>query len=148
MCDFIERIQKFNHDAGLVSDGYNDFRESSMMIEEAIEGYSNVAPCFNYSYGEHPKVVARRLATSCVGVVSDVDRLDKAVDALILAVGAMTKLGLGRDQIVDSINIVMTANETKIGCKKDSVGKLTKPKDFENTYAPEPLLQTILDNRK
>ena len=63
---------------------------------------------------------------------------------MVFAIGSMTKLGLDANQIKRAMNIVMDANEAKLGCPKDEHGKLTKPADFPN---PEPRLQQLLDER-
>lgn len=152
----IELIHKFNHDAGLVDKGYDDFLESSFQVEEALEG-------FNPEYiiaSMHPKVIAgfegvgtkaRDVARLLVGTAicldnrpTDVDRLDKACDAVVFAIGSMTKLGLSVDQITRSLNTVMSANFQKLTMPKDSFGKLMKPDDF---VGPEEALQKILDER-
>lgn len=77
--------------------------------------------------------------------MSDVDRLDKACDAIVFAVGSMAKLGLSPSQIHQALNIVMDANQAKTGCPKDAEGKLMKNSKFEG---PEEKLQEILDKRK
>lgn len=71
--------------------------------------------------------------------------MDKAVDAVVFAVGSMAKLGLNPNEITKAINIVMVANNAKLGCPTDAEGKLMKPDNFEEKYAPEPKLQALLD---
>ena len=78
-------------------------------------------------------------------VLSDVDRLDKACDAVVFAIGSMAKLGLNPQQITQSLNIVMEANMAKLKMGKDEHGKLLKPAGFTG---PEPKLQALLDSRK
>lgn len=160
----IELIHKFNHDAGLVDKGYDDFLESSFQIEEALEGFPVAAllPILENShpqYSQQPhygdvkaKHVARAVMTHATdplkgtySQLSDVDRLDKACDAVVFAIGSMTKLGLSVDQITRSLNTVMSANFQKLTMPKDSYGKLMKPDDF---VGPEEALQKILDERQ
>lgn len=162
----IELIHRFNVEAGLLEKGYSDFLESSFQIEEALEGFSSEAirqvqetieisiypkemPTYNYS----PKGLARTI-TSCMYhtseggprdiVGSDVERLDKACDSVVFAVGSMAKLGLSPEQITRALNIVMHANFSKLAMPKDSFGKLMKPDNF---VGPEDKLQEILDER-
>jgi predicted HAD superfamily Cof-like phosphohydrolase len=145
----IKQIVKFNQDAGLLDRGYDDFLESSFQIEEALEGFNNI----HYLAGtvdaadSSPKEVARKIvsiARFAQEGIPDVDRLDKAIDAVVFAVGSMAKLGLNSQQITRAINVVMRCNNQKLGMPKDEHGKLIKPPDFEG---PEPELQCILDER-
>ena len=143
--DHIDAIYQFNEQAGLLEQGYNDFSESSYQIEEALEGYE-IAHGFTVHL-DTPKEMSRtivRAQGSFVG--TDVDRLDKAIDAIVFAVGSIAKLGLTPPQIREAIEIVTTANLQKISMPKDEFGKLTKPADWEQ-YAPEKELQELLDRR-
>jgi hypothetical protein len=157
----IKRIVQFNHDADLVKSGYSDFLESSFQIEEALEGFklNNIAISaskdLNMQPGQvSPKELARDIVSIAAGdldcpevsipPLSDVERLDKACDAVVFAIGSMTKLGLNAQQITQALNIVMDSNQAKLKCPKDSHGKLTKPADFPN---PEPRLQELLNSR-
>lgn len=145
MNDPIKRIVQFNYDAGLIERGYDDFLESSFLIEEALEGFDGVHLIDPESTDSSPKEVSRGIV-NCAGYFNgtDVDRLDKACDAIVFAVGSMAKLRLTTDQITQALNIVMDANEAKIGCEKDEHGKLQKPANFPN---PEPLLEELLKQR-
>lgn len=145
----IKQIYKFNKEAGLLEKGYNDFLESSFQVEEALEGFDLEALCvrINGSTILNPctaKDLSRQITGSCVKEVSDVDRLDKACDAVVFAVGSMAKLGLNPQQITKALNVVMQHNFAKLGMPKDEHGKLTKPDDFSG---PEKELQKILDER-
>ena len=144
--DHIDAIYQFNEQAGLLEQGYNDFSEHAYQIEEALEGYE-IAHGFTVHL-DTPKEMSRtivRAQGSFVG--TDVDRLDKAIDAIVFAVGSIAKLGLTPPQIREAIEIVTTANLQKLSMPKDEFGKLTKPADWE-LYAPEKELQLILDKRK
>jgi hypothetical protein len=134
----IKRIVQFNHDADLVKSGYSDFLESSFQIEEALEGF-NLG-----DYYSNPKEASRQIVSSFTFEGTDVDRLDKACDAVVFAIGSMTKLGLNAQQITQALNIVMDSNQAKLKCPKDSHGKLTKNADF---VGPEPRLLELLDSR-
>ena len=144
----IKEIVSFNENANLLNDGYNDYLESSFQIEEALEGIDTTA--LAGALGDpaaSPKEISRMLLSMCElsNPVSDVDRLDKACDAVVFAVGSMAKLGLDPHQITRSLNVVMKANNTKLNMARDEHGKLTKPEDF---VGPEEELQEILDERK
>ena len=157
----IKEIYRFNQQAGLLKNGYDDFLESSFQIEEALEGFGNLNKLYtNTSVGNSklaelsssmdlPLVDAKlvsRVITDQAGTFSgtDVDRLDKACDAVVFAVGSMAKLGLNPQQITKALNVVMKANFQKLSMPKDEHGKLTKP---ENFVGPEADLQKILDER-
>ena len=154
---FVQQIYDFNKQAGLLEKGYDDFLESSFQIEEALEGFGDL-PYLQvrlHSEGEHyeelcnPKEISRqiiRLAEmdSKPTNIPDVDRLDKACDAVVFAIGSMAKLGLTPAQIVEAMHIVTEANLQKLSMPKDEHGKLTKPANF---VGPETKLQAILDKR-
>ena len=165
--DFVQRIYDFNQDNGLLDRGYSDYLESSFQIEEALEGLKHL-PALAELVGTtdaEPKTLARWITCRAYEgkdfiqytggeahfaypleslSLSDVDRLDKACDAIVFAVGSIAKLGLTPTQIHEALNIVMDANRAKTGCPKDSEGKLMKPSNFPN---PEPRLQELLDSR-
>ena len=166
MSDFVQRIYDFNKDNGLLERGYDDFLECSFQVEEALE-HLYFEPLLSILESTHPsyivtpnhgeisaKDVSRAILTHCIEPVdgrtlsdtciADVDRLDKACDAIVFAVGSMAKLGLTPTQIHEALNIVMDANLAKSGCPKDAEGKLMKPNNFPN---PEPRLQALLEAR-
>ena len=154
---FVQQIYDFNKQAGLLEKGYDDFLESSFQIEEALEGFGDL-PYLQvrlHSEGEHyeelcnPKEISRQIVRlaemdSKPTNIPDVDRLDKACDAVVFAIGSMAKLGLTPDQIVEAMHIVTEANLQKLSMPKDEHGKLTKPANF---VGPETKLQAILDKR-
>ena len=141
--DHIDAIYQFNEQAGLLEQGYNDFSESAYQIEEALEGYEIV-----HGFTVHldtPKEMSRTIVRAQGPFIgTDVDRLDKAIDAIVFAVGSIAKLGLTPPQIREAIVRVTTANLQKLSMPKDEFGKLTKPADF---IGPEAQLQSILDER-
>lgn len=139
---FVERIYEFNKANGLLEKGYDDFLESSFQIEEALEKFD--LETLPNLIGGNPKEVSRQICKSLKFIGSDVDRLDKAIDAVVYAIGSMAKLGLSPSQIDAAINLVCDANEAKLGCPKDEHGKLCKPANFPN---PEPKLAAILSAR-
>lgn len=132
---------------------YDDDKEASYQIEEALEGLDNLArlgKVFGYEALDRESS-PKELSRSIVGIASDpngdvipdVDRFDKALDAIYFAVGSLHKIGLTPAQMVDGLQIVHNANLQKTG-EKDSEGKVVKPDNF---VAPETLLQGILDKR-
>ena len=143
----IKQIYKFNQEAGLLDKGYNDRLESSFLIEEALEGFDLSVLSKDHDLPDTAKELSRALVQAAIiDDITDVERLDKACDQVVFAVGAMAKLGLGPNNITRALNIVMKANNAKIKCPKDSMGKLMKPDDFDEKYAPEPQLQALLDS--
>lgn len=155
MLDQVTRIYNFNRVNGLLDKPYNDFLESSFQIEEALEGFSlfDLVNTIRSDYNgeETPKEYARLIIGACslpeVGSflvpteIPDVDRLDKHLDSIVYNIGAIAKLGLTPEQLLQALSIVMDANEAKNGCPKDSLGKLMKPENFPN---PEPRLEQLL----
>lgn len=155
----IKDIVLFNQKAGLLEAGYDDFLESSFQIEEALEGFSNLPHLARQVMVEdsefgYEHYTAKEIARGIVGLtrmdrdvteyLADVDRLDKACDAVVFAVGSMAKLGLNAQQITKALNIVMKYNNQKLSMPKDEHGKLMKPDSF---VGPEPELQKLLDER-
>ena len=154
---FVDYIYDFNLVAGLLQKGYDDYLESSFQVEEALEGlhpeyiiasmHPEVIANFEADPTK-PRDVARLLvATSIVldDKPSDVERLDKACDAVVFAIGSMAKLRLSPDQINRAMRAVTDANLQKLSMPKDAQGKLMKPDNF---IGPEVLLQAILDERE
>ena len=142
--DHIDAIYQFNAQAGLLEQGYNDFSESAYQIEEALEGYE-IAQGFTVHL-DTPKEMSRTIVRAQGPFIgTDVDRLDKAIDAIVFAVGSIAKLGLTPPQIREAIEIVTTANLQKLSnIKIDSNGKLLKDSNF---IGPETKLQELLDRR-
>ena len=141
--DHIDAIYQFNEQAGLLEQGYNDFSESTYQIEEALEGYE-IAHGFTVHL-DTPKEMSRTIVRAQGPFIgTDVDRLDKAIDAIVFAVGSIAKLGLTPPQIREAIERVTTANLQKLSMPKDEFGKLTKPANF---VGPETKLQELLDRR-
>ncbi len=168
MLNPIKRITQFNQDAGLLGKGYDDFLESSFQIEEALEGFSDLHVLakalnreqYNICRTDSPKDIARAIIMTSQAEVydengegtgepealSDVDRLDKACDSVVYAIGSMAKLGLSAQDITQALNIVMDKNVEKLKNKKyDAEGKLLKDESF---VGPEAQLQLLLDKRK
>ena len=152
MLNPIKEIVRFNKEAGLIDQGYDDFLESSFQIEEALEGlpFTKLEPLELQMYGTYKtaKECSRSLlkAMGSIEPLSDVDRLDKACDAVVFAVGSMAKLGLNAQEITKALNIVMQANFAKLSNRQvDEHGKLLKSDDF---IGPESALQELLDERQ
>ena len=154
---FVQQIYDFNKQAGLLEKGYDDFLESSFQIEEALEGFPNLQNLANILTDEEsedrvrddasPKNISRAIVQYVTGdtPISDVDRLDKAIDAIVFAIGSIAKLGLSPAQITRAIDVVTEANLQKLSSiKVDSNGKLLKDSNF---IGPEAKLQAILDER-
>lgn len=149
----IKAVYAWQEKAGNLEQRYDDYVESSYQVEEALEGF-NLALLANELEEESivAKDVSRKileLATTHIDVfpqneLSDVDRLDKAIDSIVFAIGSMGKLGLSSQQIQQAILVVNHANIQKLNMHRDEYGKLLKP---ENFVGPEVELQKILDKR-
>ena len=155
--NFVQQIYDFNKQAGLLEKGYDDFLESSFQIEEALEGFPKLQNLANILTDEEsedrvrddasPKNISRAIVRYVIGntTIPDVDRLDKAIDAIVFAIGSIAKLGLSPTQITRAIDVVTEANLQKLSnIKVDSNGKLLKDSNF---IGPEAKLQSILDER-
>lgn len=162
MLNPIKEIVKWQVDAGNASKPYDDFLESSFQVEEALEGFEMVEDLYFSMNPEHElaadkstqvkqtsRLIIRRAQSGHLDeiteyTISDVDRLDKACDAIVYAIGSMTKLGLDHHAITKALNIVNNANKAKLGAPRDEAGKLLKADDF---VGPEVELQLLLDKR-
>lgn len=154
---FVDYIYDFNLVAGLLQKGYDDYLESSFQVEEALEGLhpeyiiASMRPAVIANFEADPtkpRDVARLLVATSIVLddrPSDVERLDKACDAVVFAIGSMAKLRLSPDQINRAMRAVTDANLQKLSMPKDAQGKLTKPANF---IGPEVVLQAILDERE
>ena len=148
-------IYKFNKEANLLSKGYSDFLEPSFLIEEALEdlpGLDNLSYELKISIDSTPKEIARRIADLAGGndaELTDLQRFDKHIDAIVYAVGGAYKLGLTPQQLEAGIAAVMHSNIKKIGAGVDSAGKALKPDNWPEIEAGQVRkLQAILDKRE
>lgn len=148
----VAAIHQWQIDAGNAEKPYDDFLESAFQVEEALEGFDlNSFADTDIPFDEEedgPKDLARQLVRLAMNSgnedISDVDRLDKACDAIVYAIGSIAKLGLTAEQAERALLVVNNANQQKLNAKRDAAGKLGKPEDF---VGPEPELQKILDER-
>ena len=140
MTNGIKDIVQWQRDAGLTARDYSDTAEASFQIEEALENFTFEKEFTVYP--ESPWKMSRIIVGASSGFEgTDVDRIDKACDAIVFAIGAMTKVGLNAQEINHALVIVNDANKAKLGCAVDEVGKLMKPDNFPN---PEPRLKALL----
>ena len=151
MLNPIKRIVQFNQDAGLLDKGYDDFLEASFQIEEALEGLAGTiffAPKLGLEPEASCKDISRAIVADCIvdgQFISNVDRLDKACDAIVFAIGSMAKLGLDHHGITKALNLVNNANKAKLGMARDEHGKLLKPDNFTG---PEAELAKLLSETR
>ena len=133
----IKDIYDWQVEAGNAERPYDDKLEDSFTVEESLEQFSNV---------ENPKFASRVIMSNAGHFTgTDVDRLDKACDKIVFAIGSMAKLGLDVDQINEALSIVNNANKQKLGMKRDEKGKLMKPANFKE---PQKDLQKLLNEEK
>ena len=147
-------IYKFNKEAGLLDKPYSDFLEPSFLIEEALEDLNtlpNLAMHLNMKdEGASPKEIAREIVSlaNYNAKLTDLQRFDKHIDAIVYAVGGAYKLGLSPQQLEAGIAAVMHSNTKKIGAGKDEHGKQLKPDNWSEIEAEQiRKLQAILDKR-
>ena len=146
-------IYKFNKEAGLLEKGYSDFLEPSFLIEEALEDLPELGNLVNELglIETKPKNIARHIVGLAGGMdaeLTDLQRFDKHIDAIVYAVGGAYKLGLTPQQLEAGIAAVMYSNMKKIGAGKDEHGKALKPDNWVEIEAEQNRkLQSILDKR-
>ena len=146
-------IYKFNKEAGLLEKGYSDFLEPSFLIEEALEDLPRLQVLTNITNAKSnsPKDIARQLVIIAGGEeaeLTDLQRFDKHIDAIVYAVGDAYKLGLSPQQLEAGIAAVMHSNTKKIGAGKDEHGKALKPDNWPEIEAEQvKKLKAILDKR-
>ena len=147
-------IYKFNKEAGLLEKGYSDFLEPSFLIEEALEDLNtlpNLAMHLNMKdEGASPKEIAREIVSlaNYNAELTDLQRFDKHIDAIVYAVGGAYKLGLTPQQLEAGIAAVMHSNMKKILAGVDEHGKALKPSNWPEIEAEQiKKLQAILDKR-
>ena len=154
MTNPIKNIYRFNKEAGLLDKGYDDCKEIAYSIEEMLEAFpeynlQKLATKIN-SPEDTPKMISRHIATIVNTPykeeinISDVDRFDKHLDAIVFNFGSLFKLGLTPQQAMKGLSVVMQANMQKLHAGQDSEGKQQKPVNF---VGPEEQLQKILDER-
>ena len=148
----VKQIYKFNQQAGLLNNPYDDRRESAYPIEEALEGFFSrinngidfgMSDLSEYLSGLSPKEISRYIMNDIVmsEPISDLDRLDKHLDTIVYSFGSIFKLGLSPQQAMRALDVVATKNMEKINAGQDLQGKQLKPKGF---IGPEEQLQRIL----
>ena len=148
-------IYKFNKDAGLLSKPYSDFLEPSFLIEEALEDLPTLKSLGQVISvnSENPKEIARQIVSIAGGnnttkPLTDLQRFDKHIDAIVYAVGGAYKLGLTPQQLEAGIATVMHSNTKKISAGQDAAGKQLKPSNWAEIEAEQVRkLQAILDKR-
>ena len=167
MFEIVEGICNINEKVwGNHAGSYDDRKEAAYQIEEALEGFDDnnfdamAEEIHDLVVNEqHRNMTATEFSRVLVENsgywpegwdntdpqgIPDVDRFDKALDAIYFAIGSMHKLGLTPHQIVEGLQVVHSANLAKTG-DKDSEGKVIKPTDF---VPPEDKLQLILNARE
>lgn len=147
-------IYKFNKEANLLSKGYSDFLEPSFLIEEALEDLPELENLVHELglNATKPKDIARHIVGLAGGIdaeLTDLQRFDKHIDAIVYAVGGAYKLGLTPQQLEAGIAAVMHSNMKKISAGQDSAGKQLKPDNWDEIEAEQiRKLQAILDKRE
>ena len=146
--NLIEDICRLNNNVWDNKAGsYDDKQEAAYQIEEALEGFDDSLYVLNLDVYEYtPKEASRAIVNKLKvdNTVTDRDRFDKHLDSIYFNIGALHKLGLSPEQIVEGLQAVHDANVSKTG-QKDSSGKVIKADNFIN---PEPVLEKILNNRQ
>jgi len=148
--NFIEKIYEFNDKAGLLANGTNIHKETAYVIEEMLEGfkgYKNIARTQGLpeEIYKTPKDFSRWFSKNLGDFHGDkVDVVDKFVDAMVFAIGALFKEGLTAKDVEKCMDIVAVANMQKVSQPVDAEGKLTKPKDF---VPPEEQIRQYLKGK-
>lgn len=168
-----KKIYEFNKKAGLLEKGYSDFLEPSFLIEEALEDFNTpwlAKVLHNGAFGNNTEVEKERTTPKGLSrwivslareqfdengnklediTITDIQRFDKHIDAIVYAVGGAYKLGLTTQQLEAGIAVVMNSNMKKISAGQDSAGKQLKPDNWDEIEAEQvKKLQAILDKRE
>ena len=160
--NIIQEVYDFNNNAGLLNDDMDPFKELAYVLEESFEGYEEAYNTLdaegNRYTPEDPKYpTARQLGLSLANSIKDsfertglplpteVQEVDKSIDAVFFHLGKLAKMGLSPDQIDRCFQAVIDCNNAKLTGPKDDLGKQLKP---EGWTGPEDKLQAILDERK
>ena len=158
----IQAILDFNIKAGFIKPDssfktFVDDRESAYLIEEALEpnNVDYLAEVFKLdtsseNYAKNPqREVAKAIIvnTELTKPATKVELVDKYLDAIVYAVGALGKMGLTHQDITAGLNIVTEANMKKtINPIYDENGKLLKPTNWE-VFDPEVRLLNLIEKR-
>ena len=132
----------FTTNAILPETSYWDSTEWSMALDIAISNGDNY---IRDGDGTLFKIFNKDSVQKITPPITDVDRLDKACDAIVYAIGSIAKLGLDHHGITKALNIVNNANKAKLGMARDKHGKLLKPDDF---VGPEAELAKLLSETR
>lgn len=77
------------------------------------------------------------------------DQVDALTDLMVFTVGTFTYMGLEPEKFM---KIVMAANMSKIGengkVLRNAQGKIIKPDDWQEKYAPEPLIAAEIERQR
>lgn len=146
MENVIKSVHKWQHSSGNAIRPYDAALEAAFQIEEALEGFT-IPELDGKQFTTH-KEIARYIVDKAQAVtkepLSEVEAFDKAVDAIVFAIGSLAKLRLSPQEINLGISAVNRANQQKLGMPRDERGKITKP---ENFVGPEVELERILKGR-
>ena len=144
----IEAIVAFNQKAGLLDSEFNDLKESAYLVEEALEPYdvAYLASLFSIDETSHKSVARAIVANTSASKepITKVVTVDKYLDAIVFAVGALAKQGLSHQDITHLLNVVTLCNMKKLTVGTDSEGKQLKPDDW---VGPEERIYSYLDKR-
>ena len=145
MKDILQDICDLNTTWGNNPGDYCPIQEAAYPIEEALEGLdtTTLAITLDLDSEASPKDLSRRIIgeTSIKLSTSRVDYVDKSLDSIYFAIGALHKLGLDPDTMLKALRIVHEANLAKSGAK-DSDGKVIKQTTF---VPPEESLAKLLN---
>ena len=147
MENVIKSVHKWQHDAGNAARPYDAALEAAFQIEEALEGFT-IPELDGKQFTTHKEIsryIVDKAKAATRKPLSEVDAFDKAIDAIVFAIGSLAKLRLSPQEITAGIAAVNRANQQKLGMPRDERGKITKP---ENFVGPEVELQRILNARK
>lgn len=147
----LQAIVSFNEKAGLLKEPFNDKKESAYLIEEALESfdvsYLGKIICLEPNKIDSPKEVARGLIANTLplqDLLAKEHIVDKYLDAVVFAVGALAKMGLSHQDITHLLNVVTDCNMKKLTVGTDSEGKQLKP---DNWVGPEEKIKAYLNSK-
>lgn len=139
MINNVKGIHAWNKESGLLTKPENRKLESSMLLEEVLEGLG-----VREAKSEARNLVEAILDRDDLDPVSEVAWLDHLCDLEFIIHGGKAKMGLSPQQDNASTQAVLVANNQKLHAGQDENGKQLKPEGF---VGPEESLQKILDKR-
>jgi hypothetical protein len=100
MATALGKIIKWNNDRGLIEKGFDHKNEISFIVEELIEGHSDMESKKARKYSKFISWIIRKLPGK---TPAKEDIVDSFADIIVFAVGAIAKLGYNPDLVMKEV---------------------------------------------